>query len=504
MDSQTLEDAARGQPGPIPVSGAPGRDIRRVLLPAAGWLLLAWVVLLHGLGSFGLTGPDEPRYAAVAAEMAARGDYITPRLGGVVWLEKPPLYYWLSAASQRLFGLGAVGARLPSALLAALTAILLGLFLRRHRLPAAGMLGAFMAVTAAFWVGFGRAASTDMSLAATLAVALMALYLWAREGPRLWWLLAGVSLGLAVLAKGPVALVLAGAVWLLFLFWTGNARPLRQFPYLLGAAAALLLVAGRWYLTVAIRNPDFFREFFIEQNLQRFATNRYQHPQPFWYYVPIAVLAAAPWTLWLFAPAVRALRALPLRTWGRTRPLELFLALWALVPIVFFSLSHSKLPGYILPSVPPLVGLAAIAIAPRWHLGRGLRIAVASLIVAIAVVVAAATSSPLDRRLDQRFSARPLARALASECGSPPVQLADFARPPAPLLCRGVPVYQWRLNRSLDFGLNYYLHATLPAWNASIATPARILVDGAAVPAFPARGARLLVSGHGWAELALP
>src|SRR6185437_12017526 len=164
--------------------GRPGRRgcIDEILGKAAAWGALAWLMLLAGLGGFGLIGPDEPRYAAIAAAMARTQDWITPRLWGAAWFEKPVLYYWLAGLSQRLRGVSAAAARLPNAVLAIATIAALWWFLRRTHSARAGALAGFLGLTSVFIFGFGRAATTDMTLAAPLTLGLLALYLWLENG----------------------------------------------------------------------------------------------------------------------------------------------------------------------------------------------------------------------------------------------------------------------------------------------------------------------------------
>ena len=182
------------------------------------WLLIlgfCGFLFFFGLNSFGLIGADEPRYAQIAREMLARHDWVTPVLGGKPWLEKPVLYYWQAMLSYGIFGATDWAARIPSALDATLLVIAVYLFLRRFR-PGFQLDGALMTASATGIIGFGRAASTDMPLAAAFGIAMLAWYSWLESGRRLY--LAGFYLFLALgaLAKGPVAPVLAGLLIVLY------------------------------------------------------------------------------------------------------------------------------------------------------------------------------------------------------------------------------------------------------------------------------------------------
>jgi 4-amino-4-deoxy-L-arabinose transferase-like glycosyltransferase len=325
------------------------------------WLLLAGFcgfLFFYGLAYFGLIGADEPRYAQVAREMLARHDWITPTLGGRPWLEKPPLYYWQSMLAYRLFGVSDWAARLPSAIDATLMMIAIYLFFRRFR-PNAQLDAALVTVSSAGTIAFARAASMDMALAATFTLALLAWYAWHDSGTRAYLWLAYALLALGMLAKGPVAPVLAAVVIAIFaVAWRdyGILRRTLSIPGIL----LFCLIALPWYFAVQLRNPDFFHAFILQHNLERFSSNLYHHREPFWYYIPVVLLALLPWTVFAVAAMAETIRA----WWSERREmlksentkedtLNIFLLIWFLVPIVFFSISQSKLPGYILPALPP-------------------------------------------------------------------------------------------------------------------------------------------------------
>jgi len=517
----------------------------RVAALGAAWGLCSWLLLLAGLGSFGVLGPDEPRYAAIAQGMLRRHDLITPKLWGTPWLEKPVLYYWLAAASQALTHLTDAAARRPNALLAVLMSAALTGFLWRVHSRRAGILAAFMSVSSVFWLSFGRAATTDMTLTAPLALSLMALYAWWQSRRPRWLAVAAVLLALATLAKGPVAVGLAGLILLGFAATQGHGQWRRAWTSLRPLPMALfVIVAAPWYVAVSLRNPGFLRAFFWQQNLERFATNRYEHPQAFWFYVPVLLLAVFPWTGWLELPLAAAVRRVRGRGWrrawqGEDAPLKFFLGCWALAPLIFFSLSRSKLPSYILPAIPAVIALMAVCASerwprlPRWPLAisalltalvpaalrltpwlvadRGLRPPVTPLLaeagvwvpaavtaaallwlawrrrpavvmtVMVAVMAAAAwalTRPPLSTAVDAGLSGRPLARALQAQCGAS-----------LPGACQGVPLYAWNLKRDLLYGTQFYLGGVLPVWPPRESAPsaAYIVLQRAQVPVFVAR-----------------
>jgi 4-amino-4-deoxy-L-arabinose transferase-like glycosyltransferase len=314
------------------------------------WLLLAAFCaffFLWGLGSFGLIGADEPRYAQVAREMLARHDWITPVLGGNPWLEKPPLYYWQAMIGYQLFGVSDWAARLPSAVDALALVFAVYWFLRRFR---AGfeLDGALMLASSAGIVGFARAASMDLSLAAAFAIAMLAWYAWFESGSRGYLAAFYAFLAAAMLAKGPVAPALAVVIIALFAAIERSAQMIWKMLWLPGALLFCALGLP-WYVLVQLRNPQFFHEFIVEHNLARFATNLYHHPEPFWYYVPVTLLGWLPWVVFVAAACVWAVRRFRRR---EADNLHTFLLIWITVTVVFFSISQSKLPGYVLPAIP--------------------------------------------------------------------------------------------------------------------------------------------------------
>ncbi len=342
-----------------------------------GWAILIlatlYVCYFSHLGAIGFAGPDEPRYAWIARDMAETGDWVTPRLYGKPWFEKPPLLYWGAALSFKLFGVSEAAARLPSAISALLATLALAwLALRLYGAETARWLLLLLPTTVGM-IGFSHAAATDMPFSAMLTIAMVCaavvLGLARNEHtpilPRTPWLpllLFAFFLGLAVLAKGPAAIILSGGT---IFFWALFTKRWRDALRLLHpiALASFCLTALPWYILCARRNPDFFPIFIIEHNFKRYLTPEFQHLQPFWFYVPITFLALLPWAPLLAAACSDAWRAWKESRW-RSSPALLF-ACWAVLTLVFFSISKSKLPGYVLPSVPPIVLLLTRAVSLR-------------------------------------------------------------------------------------------------------------------------------------------
>ena len=346
-----------------------------VFLASAVFFLAYGLTPYLGGAGMGLVGADEPRYAQIAHEMLVRFDSahtlrerlsacVTPYLYGHPWLEKPALYYWRAMFAFQDVGVHDWSARLPATSFAFVMAGLIYLHMRRFR-RGGHLDAAIITVTCAGIIGFSRGASTDMQMAAPLAIGLLGWYAWYETGSKFWLFDIYFFTGVATLAKGPVAPFLATLILVAFAFLRREWSILRKTIWWPGILLYFAMVLP-WFIAVQIQNPTFFREFFLEHNLQRFATDRYQHVQHWWYYLVVVVLAVMPWTVLAIRALVDGimtsvaewrLRRLKPERRVPNRPGDAFpefLVLWTLIPIVFFSFSQSKLPGYILPSIPPM------------------------------------------------------------------------------------------------------------------------------------------------------
>ncbi|HEU5350105.1 MAG TPA: glycosyltransferase family 39 protein [Terracidiphilus sp.] len=339
------------------------------------FFILYGVTPLLGGDGLGLVGADEPRYAQIAHEMLARFDSahtlsdrlsacVTPYLYGHPWLEKPALYYWRAMFVFQDFGVHDWSARLPSASFAFIMAALIYLHMRRFR-RGGHLDAALITVACAGIIGFARGASTDMQLAAPLSIGLLGWYAWYETGSKFWLFDIYFFTGVATLAKGPVAPFLALIIVMAFALLRREWSIIRKSFWWPGMLLYFAIVLP-WFIAVQHQNPTFFREFFLQHNLERFATNRFQHEQPIWYYIIVVVLALMPWTVVAIRALIDGIQT-SVAEWRlrHSRPekpkpsrpgdaFPEFLVLWALIPIVFFSFSQSKLPGYILPALPPI------------------------------------------------------------------------------------------------------------------------------------------------------
>ena len=333
------------------------------------------------LGAIGLVGPDEPRYAWIARAMATTGDWVTPKLYGQPWFEKPVLYYWMAAAGFLLRLPAEWATRLPSALAALVAAISIGWLGWKfygdgevfERTPTA--LAPLVFSTSVAAIGFARAATPDMlfSSALTLAMASAAQVLQSARALRpaagvsnavernnFALGLFGIFLGLAVLAKGPAGVILAAGALGLWALATKRWQAALRLAHPI-AIVAFCVIALPWYVLCALRNPDFLRIFIFQHNFERYLTPLFQHRQPFWFFVPIALLAVLPWTTLCCPMTQRGLQMWREKAWDQSP--GFFFACWAIFPVLFFSFSESKLPGYILPSIPALALLLGVALA---------------------------------------------------------------------------------------------------------------------------------------------
>jgi len=326
-------------------------------------------LFFYGMGQFGLIGADEPRYAQVAREMLERRDWITPVLGGHPWLEKPPLYYWQAMLVYAVFGVSDVAARLPAAVDATLLVLAVYLFFRRFR-RGVEVDAALTTASCAGVIGYAHAASMDMALAAAFTMGMLAWWAWRESTKRIYLALFYVCMALGMLAKGPVAPFLAAVIIVVFALATRQLRLILTTLWLPGVIL-FCAIALPWYVAVQMRNPEFFREFILQHNLARFSSDLYHHRAPFWYYLPVTALALMPWTVFVVAAFAQTVRV----WWAERKspPTEpdfelqfsVFACCWLIVPVAFFSISQSKLPGYILPAIP--AGAVLLAEYLRQH-----------------------------------------------------------------------------------------------------------------------------------------
>ncbi|MGH9683043.1 MAG: phospholipid carrier-dependent glycosyltransferase [Candidatus Acidiferrales bacterium] len=495
-----------------------------------------FICLFGNLGAIGLVGPDEPRYAWIARAMAETGDWVTPRLYGQPWFEKPILYYWAAAVGFRSHLSPEVAARLPSAFAALAAAIAIGWLAWNHYGGENGFVrsSAFLAPlifsTSVAAIGFARAATPDMLFGASIALAMAcAATVLRRAGvfrsleppehrarPPLALIFFGAWLGVAVLAKGPAAILLAGGAIVLWALATKNWRAGFRLLHPL-AIAGFCVVALPWYVLCALRNAEFLHVFIIEHNFERYLTPVFMHRQPFWFFGPIVLLALLPWTALLCPAAQEGLSLWREKSWSDSP--GFFFACWAVFPVLFFSFSQSKLPGYILPAIPPLALLLAVALerATRTGTGRaglilsavgvtwiaigftaiiwayrmpvGMREDLGAAIFALSVIGAAGgiliVALALFRRrspLTVSFFLVVIVVLFAGARLLPSLDPYVSAGPHAALMqhdLRPDRIFTYHLRRSWTYGLAFYMRRELPEWSPHDPEPALVLTSPA-------------------------
>jgi 4-amino-4-deoxy-L-arabinose transferase-like glycosyltransferase len=360
------------------------------------WLFFALVIIavyFFALGSFPLIGPDEPRYAQIAREMFERGDWLTPTLGGFRWFEKPVLLYWLQIVFYKLFGVSELAARAGSAIFGLLTIFslwILGRFFnaetqrrgekettktedQKPKTDFANWL-ALIAASSAGLLVFSRGASFDIILTFPITASLVSFFIWENRKSQianLKFLIAfHLFIGIALLAKGLVGIVFPYGI-VAFYYLLSWKFPNKTFIFsLIWGTLLSLLVASAWYLPMyRAHGWTFIDEFFIQHHFARYTSNKYQHPQPFYFFFWVLPLMTLPWLPFFLASIWDFIKKIFQRGDAQTQrkdfllfsssPLLLFSFSWLAVPLVFFSFSGSKLPGYILPALPAALILTA-------------------------------------------------------------------------------------------------------------------------------------------------
>ncbi len=365
------------------------------------YILLFIIVIafyLYGLGQLPLLGPDEPRYAQVAREMFLNRDLITPTLGGHTWFEKPALLYWLIAAGFKVFGVSEWSARLGPAICGVLT-ILAVWRVAREVDRSFGFWSLIVLASCLGLIVFSRAASFDVvvTMTTTWSLAFFVLHELPTTRRKRLFLVGFYSfVGLSLLAKGLVGVVIPfGAVTFYYLLRRRWPQTSVLISLIWGIPLALA-VSAIWYGPVIARNGwSFIDEFFVQHHFARYVSNKYHHPQPIWFYPVIILMLALPWTIHLIA-ALAKVRSWNWRGDDSLSLVRVFSLAWLLFPIVFFSFSGSKLPGYILPAVPA----AALLVSDRLTAVRNSKwpLLIAGTTAALVLIVLHFAAAPYANR----------------------------------------------------------------------------------------------------------
>ncbi|HUP46476.1 MAG TPA: glycosyltransferase family 39 protein [Thermoanaerobaculia bacterium] len=331
--------------------------------PLKIWLVVCAVAIAIHLGGPPLLDPDEGRNAEVAREMAATNDYVVPRLNALPYLDKPIVYFAAAAALMEILGPTELAARLPAYLFTLATAALLLWWTRRRIGADEAVVTAIAFLAMPLTVAFARIVIFDSTLTFFIVVAIVAFHEAIETTDRRWTWLAWTAIALGVLTKGPVAIALPLLVAIPYAVWRKAFRALWSS----GGLIAFGAIVTPWVWAISLQQPDFLRYVLVTETATRMTTEDLDRAGPPWYFLPYLLGGAMPWTV----VAVSSWRE-----WMRREPRIVFLLLWIVVPLVFFSLSQSKRGQYILPLLPPI----AVLIGCSW---RGLRVRGAAIIVAL-------------------------------------------------------------------------------------------------------------------------
>lgn len=321
------------------------------------WILLVAVVVIWfgNLEYRKLIKPDEGRYAEIPREMVVSGDWVTPRLNDLKYFEKPPLQYWATAVAYEVFGEHQWTSRLWAALTGLAGVLLAGFTGARLFGREAGIYAALILGSSSLYALMSHINTLDMGVTFFISLGIFALLLGQQElaaAPRRnWMLLAWAAMALAVLSKGLMGLILPGAALFLYSVFNRDLRVWLRMHWVSGLLI-FFLVAAPWFVLVMRANPEFFQFFFIHEHFERFTTKVHGRYQPWHYFVPVLLMGMLPWTLLMFDALLRTWRGSAAQ--ARTFSPERFLLVWAVFIYLFFTLSSSKLPSYLLPMFPAL------------------------------------------------------------------------------------------------------------------------------------------------------
>lgn len=397
--------------------------MNRIPAKQAWWLLVAVALIwFANLEYRTLIKPDEGRYAEIPREMVASGDWVTPRLNDLKYFEKPPLQYWATATAYSVFGEHQWTSRLWAGL-TGFAGILLVWFagLRLFGREAAGY-AALLLSSSLLYVLMGHINTLDMGVTFFLTLGILGLLLGQTQTDKIkqrnWMVVAWAGLALAVLSKGLMGIILPGAALFLYCLVQRDFGVLKRMHWLPGLAVFFVITAP-WFVLVMQANPEFFERFFIYEHYQRFTTTVHGRYQPWYYFIPILLAGALPWTVLMFDAALRTLRdsKLPEKMFNSQR----FLLIWAVFIYVFFSISGSKLPSYLLPMFPVLALLMGKRIAEMracvlfWQVAPA--IPVALLLLGLALNVGKFADTPGQIELYPHYGAWLVAAALVSLAG---------------------------------------------------------------------------------------
>ncbi len=331
--------------------------------PVPLWLWINLIIFLgiwfYMLGARTLVPTDEGRYAEMAREMVVSHDWVTPRLNAIKYFEKPPLQTWMNALTFELFGLGEWQARLWTGLSALFGIALVGYTGNRVFSPKAGLTAAMVLASSFWWAGMGHVNSLDMGLSGMMTLALCGLLLAQRDSAtpveqRNGMLLCWLGMALATMSKGPMGIVLPGAVLFIYTFAARDWR-IWQRLHLVKGLLLYFAVTTPWFVLVSQANDEFLHFFFIHEHWERFTSKVHHRDGPWYYFIPLLIVGIFPWLGLLLQSLWQGTR----QRASTFQPGKMLL-IWACFIFFFFSISSSKLPSYILPIFPALALLIAL------------------------------------------------------------------------------------------------------------------------------------------------
>jgi len=369
------------------------------------WLIdLLFIATLLGvfyalwLGGHALFTPDEGRYSEVAREMVVSGDYITPRLNGVAFLDKPILYYWLQASAIQLFGLKEWALRFWPALIGILGCLMTYLAGRQLFNRRTGILSAIILATSPLYYGAAHYANLDLEVAAlisiTLLLSVLALHSTSHTHRTVLFLLAYLFCGLAALTKGLIGIVFPAMIVGAWILLSNRWHILKHMRLILGLIIFAAITIP-WYYLVQQANPEFLHFFFVNQQVARFLTKGdYNNQTVIWFYVPIVLAGFFPWSVFVIQAVTKNIKAV----WNNRQQhtVELFLLLWFVLIFIFFSFPKSKTVGYIIPIFPALSLMVAHYLDSLWETTKtkGFRAGIIAFIVLSFVLFVLACMAP--------------------------------------------------------------------------------------------------------------
>jgi len=320
-------------------------------------ILLSLFLFFFRLGDVGFFEPDEGRYAEIAREMIERGDYVVPRLNGVLYFEKPPLVYWLTALSFKVFGINEFAGRFVPAFFGFLGIIVTYFLARKMYGVKCALYSSLILLATIEYFIISRILVLDMALAFFVSCSFFCFYSYlnSNKNKTLFLMFFYAASALGVLTKGPVAVVLPWGICSLYVILTGRFIEVLKNKIHLWGMALFILIVSPWFILIIKKEPSFFRFFFIHEHITRFLTSEHERGEPFYYFLAILLIGFLPWIAYIPFSLKRYLKIYPFSALKNSENNKyLFLFLWAIGILGFFSISGSKLPAYIVPLYPAL------------------------------------------------------------------------------------------------------------------------------------------------------